>query len=131
MPAAFAYVVTYFFVCIIGHYLVAWCMHRMRMLVGLKGTAPFHDWTTALIGVTERFVALTLAIWVPAYLATFIGGWVLLKFALGWQRTQLNDMVARGSQLALIGTVLSFGIAILGGLYLNPQLTGALAHTGH
>src|SRR5262252_3414173 len=91
----------------------------MRVLVGVQEDTSFHDWMGFFLGVTERGVALTLAIWAPRYLVTFIGGWVLLKFAIGWQRTQLNNRVARGSQTALVGNVVSFAIAIAGGLYLN------------
>jgi len=74
-----------------------------------------------VIGMTERAVALTLFLLAPQYLAAFIGGWVLLKFAIGWRRTPLNYKVAVGSQLALIGNVLSFTIAIAGGAYLHPD----------
>jgi hypothetical protein len=35
--------------------------------------------------------------------------------------TPLNPKIALGSQLALIGNVLSFAIAIAAGLYLNPE----------
>jgi hypothetical protein len=114
------YIAVYFLVCFGGHYVVAYLMLFMRWLVGLV-TDPWHEWMGFLIGITERAVALTLLVWAPRYLVTFIGGWVLLKFAIGWRRTALNHMVARGSQLALIGNVLSFAIAIPGGLYLNQD----------
>jgi hypothetical protein len=113
------YVLIYVLVLVVGHYLVATCMYGMRRLIDLKVELPFHEWMATLVGVTERAVALTLVIWAPRYLAAFIGGWVLLKFAIGWRRTPLNYNVALGSQLALIGNILSFAIAIAGGLYLN------------
>jgi hypothetical protein len=78
-----------------------------------------------LIGITERAVALTLFQLAPRYLAASIGGWVLLKFAIGWRRTPLNYNVALGSQLALIGNVFSFSIAILGGYCLPSAFLSA------
>jgi hypothetical protein len=114
------YIEIYILVCIFGNYLVAYFMLLMRWLVGLD-IRPIIEWSGFLIGLTERAVALTLVIWAPRYLATFIGGWVLLKFAIGWQRTPLNPRVALGSLLALIANVLSFALAIAGGLYLNPS----------
>lgn len=113
-------VVVYILVCIVGNYLVTFLMALMRWLVSLD-IRPINEWAGFLIGFTERAVALTLVILAPRYLATFIGGWVLLKFAIGWQRTPLNPRVARGILLALIANVLSFAIAIAGGLYLHPS----------
>ena len=130
MPIYLTYIVVYALVLIGGNFLVAGSMHLMRGRVGLKGDAPFHEWSGVFLGLTERAVALTLVISAPRYLAAFIGGWVLLKFAISWQRTPLTDRVARGSQLALIGNVVSFAVAIAGGLYLNPNAMtyfGALA----
>jgi hypothetical protein len=119
------YFLIYVLVCIVGHYVMWLMMLCLRPLVGLdvKGYGPLHFGITALLGVTERAVALTLLIWAPRYLAAFIGGWVLLKFAVGWQRAAYDEkgMVGIGSQLALIGNVVSFAIAIAGGLYLNPS----------
>jgi hypothetical protein len=121
MGSVYLYAAVYFLVCIGGNYLVASCMYFMRGRVGLRGEAPFHEWMGVFIGITERAVALTLFLLAPRYLAAFIGGWVLLKFAIGWRRTPLNYKVALGSQVALIGSVLSFAIAIAGGYYLHPD----------
>lgn len=120
------FVLVYFLVCIVGNYLVAYTMLFLKWLVDLD-TRPIIEWMGFCIGFFERAVALTLVIWAPRYLVTFIGGWVLLKFAIGWQRTPLTPKLARGVQLALIGNVISFAIAIAGGLYLNPN---ALAYFG-
>jgi hypothetical protein len=119
MPV-YRYVEVYLLVLIVGNYVVAYSMLLMRWLVGLD-THPIVEWSGFLIGLTERAVALTLVVWAPRYLAAFIAGWVLLKFAIGWQRTPLNPKVALGSLLALIGNVISFAIAIAGGLYLNDE----------
>ena len=54
----------------------------------------------------ERAVATTLVAFAPSYLATFIGGWVALKFAANWKRQSDNDPAsAQGSLLFLIGNV--------------------------
>ena len=116
----YVYIAVYLLVCVGGNYLVAYIMLFLKWLVGLD-TRPIIEWTGFCIGFTERAVALTLVLWAPRYLVTFIGGWVLLKFAIGWQRTPLNAKVARGGLLALIANVLSFAAAIAGGLYLNPD----------
>jgi hypothetical protein len=123
------YVAAYFDVCVLGWLAVAVCLYVMRRLV-VRETAlvprqktrpPFSDWPAFLGGAVERAVALTLVLLAPAYLPSFIGGWVLLKFAIGWQRQRNGDEVARGSFLALIGNVLSFAIAIWVGVLLNPK----------
>jgi hypothetical protein len=105
-------------------------MYGMRWLV-LKEwrSASFAEWLDLLVGATERFVALTLVICAPPYLPAFIGGWVALKFALGWQREARGDEVQRGSLLAMIGNVLSFAIAVGVGLALNPKALEVWATT--
>jgi hypothetical protein len=121
------YVVAYFVVCVVGHLAVAGCMYIMRWLVLKKeNRPPFPDWSVFLVGATERAVALTLVLFAPPYLPTFIGGWVLLKFAIGWQRENFdtsgkhNKQVGEQSFLALIGSVISFAIAVGVGVWLNP-----------
>lgn len=112
-------VASYFGVCIMGWALVATCLYGMRWVV-LKERPPFSEWSVFFIGVTERAVALTLVLMAPPYLPVFIGGWVVLKFALGWQREK-DKNAAAGSMLALIGNVLSFAVAVAVGAALNPQ----------
>jgi hypothetical protein len=120
MPVYLPYLEVYLLVCIVGNYFVAYIRLYLNWLVSLD-TRPVTEWMAFAIGFTERAVALTLVIWAPRYLATFIGGWILLKFAIGWRRTPINHRVARGSQVALIGNIVSFAIAIAGGMYLNPD----------
>jgi hypothetical protein len=115
---------TFVGVCVLGHVVVAPSMYGMRWLA-LKERRPkpsefWGSWSVFLIGVTERYVALTLVLLAPSYLASFIGGWVLLKFALGWQRESKNGEVLTDSMLAMIGNVLSLAIAIAAGIVLNP-----------
>lgn len=66
-------------------------------------------------------MALTLVLKAPPYLPAFVGGWVLLKFALGWQRETKSSEVLTDSMLALIGNVISFGIAIWVGASIYPH----------
>src|SRR5690348_2917318 len=105
----------------------------MRWRLGLKTTNPLTDWDVLFLGNTERWVAVALVVWAPTYLPGFIGGWVLLKFALGWQakmsdkpqpwtesRNKLRPLtkeedrekLRQESMLAMIGSVLSFTVAI-------------------
>ena len=66
----------YFLTCIVGHFVVAYCLWEMRRLALKKRTPrpPFTDWIGFFGGATERFVALTLVLLAPAYLPAFIGG---------------------------------------------------------
>jgi hypothetical protein len=119
MTIAIAYLVA----CFAGHLVVAALLYGMRR-VTLKRRPELSDlWELSVffIGVTERAVALTLVLWAPPYLPSFIGGWVALKFALGWQRERKTSEALTGSMLALIGNVLSFAIAIGVGVVLNPE----------
>jgi hypothetical protein len=78
------------------------------------------------LGSTERLVAAALVAIGSPHLSAFIGAWIALKLAANWQRIKSDkDEVRKGHLIALIGSVLSFTIAILVGLYINP---GALAH---
>jgi len=109
-------------VCVVGNYAVAYFLFLLKWSLGLD-TRPIVERMASFIG--QRAVALTLFLLAPHYLAAFIGGWVLLKFALGWQRTPFVYKLAVGGQVALIGNVFSFAIAIAGGYYLHPE-TAAL-----
>jgi hypothetical protein len=134
MTTAFTYLVAYILACIAGWLAVACALYVMRRLVlKEKNRPPFIDWISFFGGATERAVALTLVLKAPPYLPAFIGGWVLLKFAIGWQREKRDDddekEVATQSFLALIGSVLSFAIAIAIGLALNPKALDVWATT--
>jgi hypothetical protein len=119
MPV-YLYVAIYLIVLIVGHFFVASCLYAMRRLVRVKPLPPFTEWLNFFIGGTERSVAWALYLWAPSNLPTFIGGWVLLKFAVGWQRRAKEpnvdgDFVEKSAMLALIGNILSFATAIAGG----------------
>jgi hypothetical protein len=109
-----------------GFFWVGACMWLMRKVVG-DGEAGGDKYKSfrildLLVGGTERLVATTLVWFAPTYLASFIGGWTALKFAANWKRQSSDDdWVSTGSLLFLIGSVLSFAVAIGSGLYLNPE----------
>lgn len=115
------YVGAYLLACVGGWLVIAVCLYFMRWLVlEERSRPPFSDWSAFFGGVIERAVALTLVLLAPPYLASFIGGWVLLKFAIGWKREEFGAEVAKGSFLALMGNVFSFAVAIAIGVALNP-----------
>jgi len=79
------------------------------------------------VGGVERAVATTLILLAPRYLPGFIGGWVVLKFAANWQRRPYEAAVAEGSLVSLVGSVLSFTVAIAAGLLVRPDALAILA----
>jgi hypothetical protein len=135
------YVGAYLVACVGGGFAVGCCLYGMRHLVLKKeNRPPFAEWHVFFVGATERAVALTPVLLAPPYLGSFVGAWVVLKFALGWQRAQQiadkagkeeDKEVGKGSLLALIGNVLSFAIAIAIGAYLNPKALDVWAATTH
>jgi hypothetical protein len=72
---------------------------------------------TCLIGVAERAIVTALMIHRADLVPWFIGAWVLLKFAGGWKRYVDPSPRNRAIyQVALLGNVVSIGIAVLIGL---------------
>jgi hypothetical protein len=100
---------------------VATCMYFIHWVSIKKNPRRFSEWVDFWICCTERFVATSLVIVAPSYLPAFIRGWVALKFALNWKRRDQSDETAQASLLALVGNVLSFGIAICVGVLVNPH----------
>jgi hypothetical protein len=122
MTTTFIYFGAYLLACVEGWFAVA-----CALLAGPEGKKPTtiyrldrlfrrRDWTRRCLDAGPQRSAV---------LTAFIGGWVLLKFAIGWQREKRDDddekEVATQSFLALIGGVLSFSIAIAIGIFLNPN----------
>ena len=108
-----------------GHLIISPIMRSMERLLRLRPRRLFEP-LDLWVGGAERAVATTLVFYAPKYLAAFIGGWVVLKFALGWQRERAGtlrvpEVVVTHSFLALGGNVISFAIAILIGVLLHPQ----------
>jgi hypothetical protein len=94
------YVIAYFTACVGGYVIVGAYLYCVRRVLGMKSKS--FQLLDLLVGCTERAVALTLVLWAPPYVPTFIGGWVLLKFALGWQRTEHSQEGDQGILLALL-----------------------------
>ncbi|MEI9850470.1 MAG: hypothetical protein WDN24_05980 [Sphingomonas sp.] len=65
-------------------------------------------------------------IWTPNLLAPFVGGWVVLKIAAGWQRYRKPEY-DKLHLIALVGSVISFSMAIAGGLLVTPESISAIA----
>ena len=79
------------------------------------------DWS---LGVLERAIATALTICAPAMLGPFIGGWVALKFAANWHTRKEGgneDFLAKHRLVAMVGSAVSFAIAILAGLFIYPH----------
>lgn len=122
---------------VLGGFLVAGLvLYVIRRNLETDKEAEFGDeaklrgsfaWLDFWVGGTERAVATTLALWVPTYLPIFIGGWVTLKYAANWKR-QPNEKkwVSTGSLIALIGSVVSFSVAIAAALLFRPDALQSL-----
>jgi hypothetical protein len=78
----------------------------------------YHIW----VGFTERAIATTLFIWVPGQLGIFIGGWTAAKLAAAWS-SRLKEEHRPAQVLALLGTTISFCVAVGAGVYANPAPT--------
>ncbi len=87
---------------------------------------PFIKWSDVWVGCTERAIATTLWIWVPAHLPLFIGGWIALKAAGSWAKVSGPDSGAQAHHIALVGNAFSFAIAISVGYFVEPQSLGLL-----
>ena len=108
-----AYAVSFF-----GGWLVAGTVvYFLRR--GTDDPRPFVRPIDLWIGGLERAIATTLVIWAPPMLPAFIGGWMALKFAADWQRRPDDLKAARGSLIFLIGSTLSFAVAIGAGLIVS------------
>jgi hypothetical protein len=112
---------------VLGYWLAEISVRYLRKKAKLK-----HEKETLVfwLGATERAIATTLVIFAPPYLPVFIGGWVALKFAVGWQR-YAGEAEAGGAMVALIGNVISFAVSIAIGLMVNPSALETWAKTSH
>ena len=108
----------YFGSVVVGWILTGLCMVLMRY--SLKQPQKFTWLKDLYIGGTERLIATTLTIAAPGLLPGFIGAWMAFKIAAHWQREAGED-ASTGHLLALVGSAISFSIAIAAGLILNPD----------
>ncbi len=77
------------------------------------------------LGGIERFIAMTLVIHAPPLLAPFIGWWTALKFASNWGWPNRKKNAAGSNFVFLVGTAISFGLAIWVGLCFNQEAINA------
>lgn len=112
---------------VIGHLIVALTLWLTEWWYRIKRRSYFEP-LDIWIGLLERAIATTLVFYAPMYLAPFIGGWVVLKFALAWQRErptiETEEAITR-SFISLSGNVMSFASAIVIGVLLHPQALDA------
>ena len=109
-----------------GQLLLAPLMELARSMLGNPTKRIW--WVSFVVGMTERAVATTLVVWTPKLLALFIGGWTVAKIAGGWGRIEKGTPPIRAAHMiALVGTVLSFAVAIAAGLWAHPASLAALA----
>lgn len=98
---------------VFGFLIVGGCMWVIRKTVIPEEAKYSFAWLDFWVGSTERSVAMLLMLWAPTHLPTFIGAWVAAKLAANWARLKSEDIeVRQGHLIALIGSVISFGLAI-------------------
>jgi hypothetical protein len=115
---AFAYLLS-----ILGGWAITGvCVYYMRKTIGKP--RPFFRWLDLWLGSAERIVATTLILFQPRYLAPFIGGWVALKFAANWRPPVDKDEPI--SQVSLVGSVVSFAVAIGATIWMRPDVIAKL-----
>jgi hypothetical protein len=103
-------------------------MYRHLKIVGPKCLWAGFNLLVLAIGFTEQMAAILLIYFSPLYLAPFVGGWIGLKYAAGWQPSG-TAFAREKSLLALIGTVWSFGFGIAAGLLINKNAIDLLWKT--
>jgi hypothetical protein len=100
-------------------------MERWYRLKQRPRFEPLDLW----LGGAERAIATTLVFYAPKYLVVFIGAWVALKLALGWQRragsTRVPEEVITRSLLSLAGSATSFAIAAVVGVLFHREALDA------
>jgi hypothetical protein len=77
---------------------------------------PMDFW----LGTTERAIAMAIMLWTPENLAVFVGGWTAAKIAANWGRMKSDGTYVRtGHLIALIGSAISFALAISGAVLIK------------
>jgi hypothetical protein len=84
MSSVAPYAVAYAISTIVGFGVIGLLLKLMRWTVNIDDRS--FGWLTFWVSGTERAAAMTLAFLAPKLLPAFIGGWIALKFAAGWQR---------------------------------------------
>jgi hypothetical protein len=124
MTIKISYVIAYF-LSVFGGWLIAGiCVYVMRK--SIRRPREFFRWIDLWVGGTERAVATTLVLFAHSYLPAFIGGWIALKFAANWKRRNVG--AGQASLVFLVGSVISFAVAIGAALYMRPDLIEKLTN---
>jgi len=94
---------------------------RLEPNTNIDATARI-EWLSAFVGISERAIITTLVIWSPRFLGGFLVGWMALKVASGWGLLKEPTLRNRSIRtIALLGSVVSIGWAIIIGLYFAPD----------
>ena len=113
-------------VSIFGGWLVAGAfVYVMRLTI--DHPRQFFRWIDLWVGGAERAVATTLVILAPHLLPPFVGGWVTLKLAVNWQRQKSNG-AEQIALVAMVGSVISFTVAVVAALIAKPTALQTLAN---
>lgn len=97
-----------------------YCWLRQRRIVSKTDPERLPP-LLALLGMLERAVITTFVIYTPTIVPTFIGGWVLLKFAGGWGRFKGESLKNRVVfTVFLVGNIISIAFAVGAGLWHSP-----------
>lgn len=85
-------------------------------------------WIPFVVGVVERVLVTTLVGWNVSGAAGFIGAWIAVKSAGGWQSWSKGTTYGRAILfIGLLGSALSILFAIAGGLIIFAAQQGAAA----
>jgi hypothetical protein len=103
-----------------GQLIVAPLMELARLK--LEKPVARTWWVSFSVAIVERATITILFIEVPKLVPAFIGGWTVAKFAAGWGRiVTSDDNIRRLHMIALVGSVLSYAIAIGAGIWARPE----------
>ena len=101
-----------------------------------------HSAFTVLTGVIERLAVTLLTVWSAGAALAFSGAWVGLKMAAGWNRPGRQESyqfgsdvsepeqwmrAARGAISSLLGSLVSLGFGIVGGLVVRGEVPSPLS----
>lgn len=96
------------------HFIIQWQFPGMARPLRLR-------WMPIAIGVLERAVMTSFAIWVPMALGPFMGTWIVAKAAGGWALVVTGEDHKRALYFAgLLGSIVSLGWALAWGLWAPP-----------
>ena len=120
-----SYCLTYA-ISLVGGYLIAGgSVYLMRISIGAR--REFFRWIDLWVGLTERSIATTLALFSPHLVAPFIGWWIALKFAANWKR-RAGENIPQKSLVSLVGGLISFAVAITATMVVKPEIIATFSN---